>query len=95
MYGWSQICEVLNRWKLLYRVEATRECYEYVENMRKNGFDDLDQILNMNNKELKTFTTEVGMKKEQASKFIENVRQRYGLRQVCVVLQRGSFVMFV
>ena len=95
MYGWSQICEVLKRWKLLYRVEATRECYEYVENMRKNGFDDLDQILNMNNKELKTFTTEVGMKKEQASKFIENVRQRYGLRQVCVVLQRGSFVMFV
>ena len=95
MYGWSQICEVLKRWKLLYRVEATRECYEYVENMRKNGFDDLDQILNMNNEGLKTFTTEVGMKKEQASKFIENVRQRYGLRQVCVVLQRGSFVMFV
>ena len=95
MYGWSQILELLNRWKLLYRVEATRECYAYVEVMRNKGFDDLDQILNMNDEQLKMLIASVGMEKEQASKFIDYVRQRYGLRQVCVVLQRGSFVMFV
>ena len=94
MRGWSEIRELLNRWNLLYRVD-TRECYDYVEVMRKKGFDDLDQIVNMNNEDLKALTVEVGMEKEQASKFIDNVRQRYGIKQVCVVLQRGSFFMFV
>ena len=92
--GWSEIRELLNRWNLLYTVD-TRECYDYVEVMRKKGFDDLDYIVNMNDEDLKTLTVEVGMKKEQASKFIDNVHQRYGIKQVCVVLQRGSFFMFV
>ena len=80
MRGWSEIRELLNRWNLLYRVDR-RECYDYVEVMRKKGFDDLDQIVNMNNEDLKALTVEVGMEKEQASKFINNVRQRYGLMQ--------------
>ena len=35
------------------------------------------------------------MKEGHARKFVDNVRQRYGIMQVCVVLQRGSLVMFV
>ena len=94
MRGWSEIRELLNRWNLLYRVD-TLECYPYVEVMLKKGFDDLDYIVNMNDEALEKLTDDVGMNEEQARKFVDNVRQRYGIRQVCVVLQRGSFVMFV
>ena len=94
MYGWSEIRELLNRWNLLYSVD-TGKCYDYVEVMRKKGFDDLDYIVNMNDEALEKLTDDVGMNEEQARKFVDNVRQRYGIRQVCVVLQRGSFVMFV
>ena len=44
MSGWSEIRELLNRWNLLYTVD-TRECYGYVEVMRKKGYDDLDFIV--------------------------------------------------
>ena len=71
------------------------KCYDYVEDMRKKGYDDLDFIVNMNDEALKKLTVEVGMKEEQARKFVDNVRQRNGIRKVCAVLQRGSPVMFV
>ena len=92
--GWSEIRELLNRWKLLYTAD-TGECYGYAEAMREQGYDDLSQIVNMSDKQLDTLTVNLGMKKGHARKFVDYVRQRYGIRQVCAVLQRGSPVMFV
>ena len=87
MSGWSEIRELLNRWNLLYTVDTRECCPGYVEVMRKKGFDDLNFIVNMNDEDLNTLTVEVGMKEEQARKFVCYVHQRYGIRQVCAVLQ--------
>ena len=90
--GWSEIRELLNRLKLLYTVD-TGECYGYAEAMFEQGYDDLSQIVNMSDEQLDTLTVKLGMKKMHAIKFVDYVRQRYGITQVCAVLQRGSPVM--
>ena len=73
----------------------TGECYGYAEAMFEQGYDDLSQIVNMSDEQLDTLTVKLDMKKGHARKFVDYVRQRYGIRQVCAVLQRGSPVMFV
>ena len=92
--GWLEICELLNRWKLLYMTD-TGERYGYAEAMFEQGYDDLSQIVNMSEEQLKTLAVKLGMKKMHAIKFVDYVRQRYGITEVCAVLQRGSPIMFV
>ena len=51
--GWSEIRELLNRWKLLYTVD-TGEYYGYAEAMREQGYVNLSQIVNMSDEQLDT-----------------------------------------
>lgn len=84
--GWEEICELLNRWKLLYRPD-TGEKYGYAETMLEQGYDDLSQLVNMSDEELEKLPSELGMKRGHGLRFVDSMRKRLGMRQVRAELQ--------
>lgn len=81
--GWSAICELLNRWELLYETD-TGEKYGYAEAMLEQDYDELSQIVNMSREELEALSIKIGMRQGHVKKLVKCSRERDGMRQVRV-----------